>query len=151
MPFTRSPAFCTAICDRIDAAHLPGPDADDMRVVRQHDRVALHVLADQPGEVQGVALGLGRLALRDHLPLVRLVGPDVAGLHEQAAVDAAVVEPLRQPPAERAGLQQPDVLLPLLEGVEGVRLVVRGDDALDEPLGLRVHEGGSRCRHRPAG
>ena len=30
-----------------------------------------------------------------HLPLVRVVGPDVAGLHEQAAVDAAVVEPLR--------------------------------------------------------
>ena len=46
-------------------------------------------------------LGLGRLPLRDHLPLGRVVGPDVAGLHQQAAVDAAVVEPLR--PADRAG------------------------------------------------
>ena len=72
-----------------------------------------------------------------HLPLVGVVGPDVAGLHEQAAVDAAVVEPLRAA-GERAGLQQADVLLPPLEGVEGVRLVVRGDDALDEPLRLRV-------------
>ena len=75
-----------------------------------------------------------------HLPLVRLVGPDVAGLHEQPAIDAAVVEPLRTA-GQLAGLQQPDVLLPLLEGVEGVRLVVRGDDALDEPLRLRVHDG----------
>ena len=78
----------------------------------------------------------GRLPLGDHLPLGRVVGPDVAGLDEQAAVDAAVVEPLRAA-VERAGLQQADVLLPLLEDVEGLRLVVRGDDALDEPLRLR--------------
>ena len=67
--------------------------------------------------------------------------PTVAGLHEQPAIDAAVVEPLREA-GQRAGPQQADVLLPLLEGVEGVRLVVRGDDALDEPLRLRVHDGG---------
>jgi hypothetical protein len=43
---------------------------------------------------------------------------------------------------QRTGLQKPDVLLPLPQHGERVRLVVRGDDALDEPLRLRVREEG---------
>ena len=62
--------------DRHDAATSARP-----RRRRRACRVAstmaltLHVLADEPGEVQGVELGLGRLALRDHFHSSGLSAP----------------------------------------------------------------------------
>src|SRR5262249_31224223 len=86
----------------VHAAHLPGADADDegslrslTLPVRQDNRVALDVLADQPGKPEGLTLRLSWLTLGHHLPLVRVIGPDVAGLDQESAVHAAIVEPLR--------------------------------------------------------
>src|SRR5262245_35994086 len=49
---------------RIDTAHLSRSDADDLPALRQNDGIALHVLANFPGEVEIGTLGGGRLALR---------------------------------------------------------------------------------------
>ena len=54
LPFDSLAGLLDRDLDRLDAAHLPGPDADDLRALRQHDRVALDVLAHEPREVQGV-------------------------------------------------------------------------------------------------
>ena len=48
----------------VDAAHLPGADAERPAVAAEHDRVRLHELRDAPGEQQVVELGGRRRALR---------------------------------------------------------------------------------------
>ena len=54
---------------RVEPAHLARADADDLAVLRQHDRVRLDRGADAPGECEVAPLGLGgRAPGRDGLP-----------------------------------------------------------------------------------
>ena len=131
--------------DRIDAAHLPGADAQQHSLLGQHDGVRLHVPHDAPGEAQIGQFSVCRLAARDHLPLAFRIGRQVAVLHEKAAGDVPVL-PGRWLLVQGADFHQPDVGLPLRpsgENLEGRRLERRGDDRFDKPLRLGEHFG---CR-----
>src|SRR5262249_16284298 len=62
----------------------------------EDDRITLDVLAHQPGERKILHLQRRRRTLRHHLRLDEvLLAAHVAILHQQAAVDAPVVQPLR--------------------------------------------------------
>src|SRR6185503_12107434 len=73
----------------VDAAHLPGADAERHAVAAEDDRIRLHELRHGPGEAQVGELGVGRLLLRHHLEL--LVFRGIAALNQQAAANALVV------------------------------------------------------------
>src|SRR5262249_17412511 len=77
--------------NRIDAAHLPRADADDHAGFAQHDGVALDVLAHQPRETQIAHFLLGRCAFRHDFELPEIVATGIARLHEQTAIDAAII------------------------------------------------------------
>src|SRR5262249_17482382 len=71
----------------------------------------------------------------------------VALLHEQAAIYAAVIEGgrARLLPINQPDLEEADVLPPgrfCGEDLEGRRLEIRRDDALDETIRLRQLQGG---------
>src|SRR2546421_172357 len=80
---------------------------------RQHDAVALDVLADEPAETQVGPLGVRRLPLADELAVLEIVAAPVPFLHQQSAIDSAIIEDNVLPALrEWADAQQADVLLP---------------------------------------
>ncbi len=104
----------------------------------EHDRVAFHVLAHPPGEQQVRPLLRRRLALGTDLGVGEIVGWQVAGLHEQSAINAAILVG-RSRPGDRAGAEQAEIGAPFASSREdfaGLGRKVRGDDALDEAVRL---------------
>src|SRR6185436_1262903 len=77
----------------VDAAHLPGADAERHAVAAKDDGVRLHELRDRPGKAQVGKLRLGRLLLRHHLEVPQ--SPGVGALDQKPAADALVVVLLR--------------------------------------------------------
>src|SRR5262249_43323173 len=57
------PGLLHRLLNREHTAHLSRPDADDHAALRQHDGVALDMLAHFPGELHIGKLRRGRLAL----------------------------------------------------------------------------------------
>ena len=102
-PRLRSPALRIAISTESTPTHLPRPDADDgddsrlLTLAGSPRTIALtfDVLADEPREMQCQEFGFGRFPLGDALPFVWVVGTDIAGLHEQSAIDTAIIQALR--------------------------------------------------------
>ena len=95
----------------IDAAHLPGADADGGEILGVDDGVRFHVLGDAEGKGKIGKLGVGRRA-RGH-GLERHVVDDgiVARLHQQAAGDRFHGHAGRARIGQAAGDQQPQILL----------------------------------------
>ena len=144
--------------DRVEPAHLPGADADELPAPGQHDRVRLDRLADPPGEPERRPL-LGASAARR---VATCPGGGV-GLHrvpvldEQAALDPAQVEARRGGGVRadrRLQVEQADAVLPGRLGgqePERVGLEAGGEDRLDEPARRRRAARPSRGRRGGSG
>ena len=132
--------------DGVDAAHLAGADADRREVLREHDRVRAHVLADLPGEQHLAPLALGRLALGDDLHLRAVLEVHVAVLDEHAAEHALDVALGDVDPPPLAVLEDAQVRL-AAEDLDRLVGEARRDHDLDELVRERL---GERAR-RPAG
>ncbi len=133
---------------RLDAAHLPRPDADGLRADRDHDRVRTHVLDDAEGEEERGALLVRGRALRRRVDARGVEELRVALLHQEAPVDRADVEARRR--GHGLHVEDADVLPPLRprpQAVHGRRLDAGRDDHLEEqvvpsePLGERHGQG----------
>src|SRR5579884_2642536 len=153
---------------RIDAAHLSGPNTNNHAIFAKHNGVALDVLAHQPGEAQIAHFLLARPAFGHDFELSEIVTTDIAVLHQQTTIDAAIISfgtdrrdagptdrrdagPTDRRDAgptgfERAGFQQTDALFPgrpRREHVESGLTESGSDDALNEAIRLAdLH----RCR-----
>src|SRR5579871_658292 len=102
--------------DRIDPAHLAGPDADHPSILGQDDGVTLNVFADHPGEAEiGEFLSTGSTLRRD-LHLRQFIRPSkIPCMHEQTPVYSAKIiagGPIPALIGQRARLEKPNILLP---------------------------------------
>ncbi|MPL60780.1 hypothetical protein SDC9_06342 [bioreactor metagenome] len=121
----------------VDAAHLAGADADGLAGLGIDDGVRLHMLGDLPGKEQVFQLFLRGGALGHHLQVVKGDVAVVLALHEEAARHLAIGGDLGFRVGQRAGDQQPHVLLLCHDRLR--RLVDGGgDDDLREDLGDRL-------------
>ena len=130
--------------DGVDAAHLPGADADRGLAGGDHDRVGAHVPADAPGEQHVLPLPLAGGSGAHDAHLRAGLGDGVAVLDEQSAdhglgfegqvlgrrgvlSGGAVAAGVR----DRAEFEQAHVLL-LLEYLERAGVETGGEQDLDE-------------------
>ncbi len=118
---------------RVDAAHLPGADADGDQILGHHDRVGLDVLRDAEGEEEIAPLLLGRVSTGRDRIASRSSSLDVLVLHEDAAEHALVVELAGVGLASLLGLQDADVRL-AFEHLERVGSYPGAKQHLDEEL-----------------
>src|ERR1051325_6789365 len=77
---------------RIDAAHLPGADTDELSVARVDDSIRFDVLDDGPRKAKASHLLLARRTLCDDAERIVADATSVALLHEDAARDATQLE-----------------------------------------------------------
>ena len=115
----------------VDAAHLPGADADGLAVLGVDDGVGLDELGHLPGEHQVVDFLLGGRTLGDHLEVVGGDHADVAALHQQTTVDALEVPARRAFGRPLAAFEQAHVGLGG-DDFAGFGADGRGDDDFDE-------------------
>src|SRR5690606_38591638 len=143
----------------VDAAHLPGTHAHGLAVLGIDDGVGLDELGHFPGEDQVMDFLLARRALGHDLEVGFGDHADVAALHQQAAVDALVVQAIDALGRPLAALQQANVglggdhstsvggnawgddhfdELTLDDSLSGgtVQLAVEGDDAAERRLAV---------------
>ena len=116
---------------RVDAAHLPGADADRLPFAREHNRIGLHMLGHNPAEEHGAPLGVGGSALGDNFQsrVAQLVA--IGLLHQRAAGDEFEFERFRRGPGRH--FEKAQVFL-RGERVQGRRIVAGRDNAFDEQL-----------------
>ena len=95
--------------------------AEQHLVLSHHDRVALHVLADQPGEAQIVQFFFRRLARGDDFPIGLVQTGQVALLDEISANDLVQVQLGRVEGVDRADIEQADVLPSVAQQLQGIR------------------------------
>ena len=143
----------------VDAAHLAGAHAHGLAVLGVDNSVGFDELGHFPGEDQVVHLGFGGGALGDHFQLAFGDHADVTVLHQQATVDALVVQAFCRRAVDLATHQYPYVFLGsgngqcLIGGRRGdnhfheltidnglggggIQLAVEGDDAAESGFGI---------------
>ena len=126
----------TGDADRVDAARLPGADADDRTVLGEENSVRLHEGKDAPAESEVAHLFGGRGAVGDHFEHFSATGGAVLHLNEHAAGDRTDLT-RRVDPGSDAAFEDATVLAPLRAGLQSfdrARLIGGGVDHLEEEV-----------------
>ena len=127
---------------RVDAAHLPGADADGLLILRVDDRVGFDELGYPPGEQQIGQLVFGRGPSGHDLQVGGFNAAVVTVLQQQAARDALAIPFFWRHGIPGAGFQHANVRFGRQQG-QGGRIDVGREDDLDE---LPVDDGLGRFR-----